>query len=185
MKQIDEARLETDLGYRFGYLAEFMGFGPDDIAAIHAAAPAPGPARAGAGRCRVRQAARPTTPRSGTSCRGSPGYDGPVPPDVEHLTQDHPQIALPQAAPRPLLVTASSRSPTTARWSSTSTWSARCTRRKAGSTELDVPLVQMNALLGFVADALTATILGLGLDRDERKSGRCGRSTSCSGCRTT
>ena len=37
---------------------------------------------------------------------------------------------------------------------------------QAGSAELDVPLVQMNALLGFVADALTATILGLGLDRD-------------------
>ena len=36
---------------------------------------------------------------------------------------------------------------------------------KAGSRELDVPLVQMNALLGFVADALTATILGLGLTR--------------------
>ncbi len=37
---------------------------------------------------------------------------------------------------------------------------------KAGSADLDVPLVQMNALLGFVSDALTATILGLGLDRD-------------------
>lgn len=37
---------------------------------------------------------------------------------------------------------------------------------KAGSKELDVPLVQMNALMGFVADALTATVLGLGLPRD-------------------
>jgi hypothetical protein len=38
---------------------------------------------------------------------------------------------------------------------------------KAGSPELDVPLVQMNALLGFVADAVTNVILGLGLDRPE------------------
>lgn len=37
---------------------------------------------------------------------------------------------------------------------------------KAGSRELDVPLVQMNALLGFVSDALTGAILGLGLDRE-------------------
>ena len=37
---------------------------------------------------------------------------------------------------------------------------------KAGSPALDVPLVQMNALMGFVADAITATILGLGLDRE-------------------
>ena len=29
-----------------------------------------------------------------------------------------------------------------------------------------MPLVQMNALLGFVADALTATILNLGLERE-------------------
>ena len=43
MKRIDEARLEADLGYRFGYLAEFMGFGPADIAAIHAAAGPLGP----------------------------------------------------------------------------------------------------------------------------------------------
>ena len=34
---------------------------------------------------------------------------------------------------------------------------------KAGNADLRVPLVQMNALMGFVADALTATILGLGL----------------------
>ena len=38
MKHIDEARLEEDTVYRVGYLSEFMGFGPDDIAAIHGAA---------------------------------------------------------------------------------------------------------------------------------------------------
>ena len=36
---------------------------------------------------------------------------------------------------------------------------------KAGAAEIVVPLVQMNALLGFVADALTNTILSLGLER--------------------
>ena len=39
MTAIDEPRLESDLGYRFGYLAEFIGFGPADVAAVHAAAP--------------------------------------------------------------------------------------------------------------------------------------------------
>jgi hypothetical protein len=37
---------------------------------------------------------------------------------------------------------------------------------KAGSAELDVPLVQMNALLGFVSDALLNALASLGLDRD-------------------
>src|SRR5947209_8267589 len=72
MKTINESKLESDLGYRFEYLTEFVGFGPDDVATIHAAAGALAPL---------------------------------------------------------------------------------------------VPGVQMNALMGFVADALTATILGLGLDR--------------------
>jgi hypothetical protein len=33
-----------------------------------------------------------------------------------------------------------------------------------GNSEINVPLVQMNALLGFVADAITATIFSLNLD---------------------
>ena len=34
LRHIDEGRLESDLGYRFGYLAEFMGFGPDDSTSV-------------------------------------------------------------------------------------------------------------------------------------------------------
>jgi hypothetical protein len=36
----------------------------------------------------------------------------------------------------------------------------------AGSPDLDVPLVQMNALMGFVADALVAAIFSLGISRE-------------------
>jgi hypothetical protein len=35
-----------------------------------------------------------------------------------------------------------------------------------GNKSINVPLVQMNALMGFVADALNATILSLGLPRE-------------------
>ena len=38
MTHVDEPRLESDLGYRFKYLANFMNFGSDDVAAIHGAA---------------------------------------------------------------------------------------------------------------------------------------------------
>jgi len=31
MKRIDEQRLENDLAYRFQYLQEFIGFGPEDV----------------------------------------------------------------------------------------------------------------------------------------------------------
>lgn len=43
MQRIDEARLERDIVYRTGYLSEFMGFGPDDVSTIHAAAAELGP----------------------------------------------------------------------------------------------------------------------------------------------
>ena len=39
MTTIDESRLESDLSYRFKYLAEFMHFIPEDIRTIHDAAP--------------------------------------------------------------------------------------------------------------------------------------------------
>ena len=38
---------------------------------------------------------------------------------------------------------------------------------EAGSAQLDVPLVQMNALMGFVADAVMATIYGLNVPREQ------------------
>ncbi len=38
MQIIDEPRLESDLAYRFQYVAEFMGFSAQDIEAIHGAA---------------------------------------------------------------------------------------------------------------------------------------------------
>jgi hypothetical protein len=56
MKQVNEARLETDLNYRFHYLAEFIGFGAEDVAAIHAAAPVLAPPGPDSGERRLRTA---------------------------------------------------------------------------------------------------------------------------------
>ena len=39
MIHVNEKRLESDLTYRFRYTSEFIGFGAEDIAAIHGAAP--------------------------------------------------------------------------------------------------------------------------------------------------
>jgi hypothetical protein len=41
---------------------------------------------------------------------------------------------------------------------------------KAGNSEINIPLVQMNALMGFVADAVNATILGADLPSDAKAS---------------
>ena len=43
MQTVDEAKLESDPQYRYDYLAEFIGFGADDVKAIQTFAPHLGP----------------------------------------------------------------------------------------------------------------------------------------------
>jgi hypothetical protein len=164
MQQIDEQRLESDLAYRFGYLTEFMGFGEDDIAAIHGSAAVLAPI--------VPQLVdavydklfsydatkRHFVPRQS-------GYEGDVPADIDSLQLDHEMIEFrKQHLGRYLerLVT----KPYDENMLNYLDLVGKMHTPKAGSDELNVPLVQMNALMGFVSDALVATILGLGLDAE-------------------
>jgi len=164
MQQIDEQKLESDLAYRFRYLTEFIGFGEDDIAAIHGSASVLAPI--------VPQLVdavydklfsydatkRHFVPRQS-------GYEGDVPQDLESLQLDHEMIEFrKQHLGRYLerLVT----KPYDENMLKYLDLVGKMHTPKAGSRELDVPLVQMNALMGFVSDALTATILGLGLDAE-------------------
>jgi hypothetical protein len=163
MRQINEKQLETDLAYRFQYLAEFMGFGSEDIAAIHGAAPLIAPlvptlVNAVYDKLHNYDATwRHFLPRQS-------GYEGPVPKTLEELTLDHEMIRYrKEHLGRYLaaLVTNSYDGKMVAYLDMV----GKMHTPKAGSKELNVPLVQMNALMGFVADALTNTILGLGLER--------------------
>lgn len=164
MTHIDEARLETDTAYRFGYLAEFVGFGDDDIRAVHAAAPLLGPlvpslVDAVYDKLHAYDATwRHFVPRQ-------TGYEGPTASSVESLTMDAPVIAFRKQHLGRYLVALVTK-PYDGKMAAYLDMVGKMHTPKAGSKELDVPLVQMNALMGFVADALTATIFGLGLDRE-------------------
>lgn len=164
MQNIDEQKLESDLGYRFGYVTEFMGFGEDDIAAIHGSAAHLAPI--------VPQLVdavydklfsydatkRHFVPRQS-------GYEGDVPESVEALQMDHEMIEFrKQHLGRYLerLVT----KPYDGNMLNYLDLVGKMHTPKAGSKDLDVPLVQMNALMGFVSDALIATILSLNLDAE-------------------
>ena len=164
MTHVDETRLETDTGYRFGYVAEFIGFGQPDIDAIHAAAThlAPRvPALVDAVYEKLFSydaTKRHFVPRQS-------GYDGPVPADIDSLSLDHPMIAFrKQHLGRYLtrLVTGEYD----AKMVDYLDMVGKIHTPEAGSAELDVPLVQMNAMLGFAAAALVKTIISLGLDRN-------------------
>jgi hypothetical protein len=160
---IDEPRLETDTTYRFGYLCEFIGFGQEDIEAIHATAPLLGPlvptlVDAVYDKLFSYDATkRHFVPRQS-------GYDGPVPEGIDALTPDHPMIAFrKQHLGRYLtrLVTGAYDAGMVQYLDMV----GKIHTPEAGSADLDVPLVQMNALLGFVATAVTGTILSFNLDR--------------------
>ena len=164
MKHINEQRLESDLAYRFQYLAEFMDFGEADISAIHGAASAIAPlvpslVNAVYDKLHLYDATwRHFLPRQ-------TGYEGAVPTTLAEVTPDHQMIQFRKEHLGRYLAALVTK-PYDGKMVSYLDMVGKMHTPKAGSKKLDVPLVQMNALLGFVADALTATILGLGLDRE-------------------
>ncbi len=164
MKQIDESRLETDLTYRFTYLAEFMGFGPEDVAAIHASAPLMAPVVPAL----VEAVYEKLFQYDATKRHFVPrqhGYHGPVPVSIDELSQDSEQIKFRKEHLGRYLVQLVTR-PYDDKLVQYLDMVGKMHTPKAGAKELDVPLVQMNALMGFVADALNSTVLSLGLERE-------------------
>ena len=163
MKHIDEQRLEEDVAYRVGYVSEFMGFGKGDIAAIQGAAGQLAPlvpvlVDAVYDKLFSYDATkRHFVPRQS-------GYHGEVPESIATLEQDHEMIQFRKQHLARYLVALVTRNYDD-KMINYLDLVGKIHTPKAGSPELDVPLVQMNALLGFVADALTNVILGLGLDR--------------------
>jgi hypothetical protein len=163
MIAINEARLETDLAYRFHYLSEFMNFTADDVAAIHGAAPALAP-RVSA----LVDAVYDKLHRYDATWRHFVprqfGYEGAVPKNIGELNEDH-EIIRYRKAHLARYLTALVTKPYDGSLVAYLDMVGKMHTPKAGAKELVVPLVQMNALLGFVADAFTNTILGLGLER--------------------
>jgi hypothetical protein len=167
MRHIDEARLEHDLGYRFAYLVEFMGFGEDDIAAIHGAAAELAPLVPElVDAVYVKLFTYDATKRHFVPRQS--GYAGDVPAGVEQLELSHEMIEFRKQHLGRYLAALVTK-PYDAKMMQYLDTVGKIHTPAAGSRELNVPLVQMNALLGFVADALNATIQGLGLDLETER----------------
>lgn len=165
-KHVNERKLEEDLGYRFEYLADFMGFGPDDVAAIHGAAPHLAPLVPQLVDAvydklfRYDSTKRHFVPRQF-------GYEGAVPKDLESLTQQHEMIQFRKQHLGTYLkrLVTGEYNPAMVQYLDRV---GKIHTPKAGSKELNVPLVQMNALMGFVSDALLATLAGLDVDAEQK-----------------
>src|SRR4029079_12121231 len=144
MQTINESRLESDVLYRFAYLAEFMEVSGEDIAAIHAAAPhlAPlVPALVDAVYVKLFQYS--STKRHFVPTQH--GYEGPLPDGLHALGLDHELIQFrKQHLGRYLsaLVTRAYDDKLVEYLDMV----GKIHTPLAGNPQLDVPLVQMNAL---------------------------------------
>lgn len=162
MKTIDEPRLETDLAYRFEYLAEFIGFDSGDAAAILSVAPYLGPLipqivdGTYEKLLAYNATARHFVPRQA-------GYDGPTPGELENITSNHPQIQFRKEHLQRYFLQILGRN-CDARLVPYLEMVGKIHTPRAGNSDIDVPLVQMNALMGFVSDALTNVIASLPID---------------------
>ena len=162
MKAIDEARLETDLEYRFQYLCEFLNFGAEEASLIQQAAPYLGSAipliveKTYEKLLAYDATARHFVPRQS-------GYDGPTPPDLSSLHANHPQIRFRREHLARYFQQILGRS-FDARMILYLDMVGKIHTPRAGNAEIDVPLVQMNALMGFLADTLCDVIGSLALD---------------------
>jgi hypothetical protein len=163
MKRIDEGRLETDVTYRFGYLAEFMEFSSADIEAIHGAAELLGPRVPGlVDAVYVKLFKYDATKRHFVPSQH--GYDGELAANVETLSLNDDVIQFRKQHLARYLAALVTR-PYDGKMVQYLNAVGAMHTPSVGSPDVDVPLVQMNALLGYVADAMNATIFDLSLDR--------------------
>jgi hypothetical protein len=166
VKTIDEARLESDLKYRFEYLCDFIGFNADDIKTVTGAASLLGPVvntlvdavynKLFTYDCTKRQ----FLPKQH-------GFKGATPNSLEELSVEHEQIKFRKthlAAYLVKLVTG----PYDDKLVEYLDFVGKIHTRKAGNKEIYVPIVQMNALMGFVADAINATVMSLEIPQEAK-----------------
>ena len=162
MQAIDEQKLEDDPQFRYEYLTEFIGFGREDVAAIQAFAPHLGP--------RIGELVEKTYHKllsyDATARHFVPrqhGYDGKVPEHAAELSQTHPQVHSRKDHLSRYFLQLIGRS-YDAKMVQYLDMVGKIHTPKAGSKEIDVPLVQMNALIGLMSDMLIEAVADAPID---------------------
>lgn len=164
MHSIDEDRLETDSQYRYEYLAGFIGFSPKDATFIQSSAMFLGPMiselveKSYDRLLRYDATARHFIPRQA-------GYSGSLPGSLTDLSANHPQIQFRKEHLSRYFMQLLGRS-FDSKMVQYLDMVGKIHTPKAGNKEIDVPLVQMNALMGVLSDILLEAVLSLPLDRD-------------------
>ncbi|HFB98611.1 MAG TPA: hypothetical protein ENJ62_05680 [Bryobacterales bacterium] len=161
MKRVDERRLEEDRLYRFEYLREFVGFDAEDESAIRSVLAQLAP--------RVPQMVEATYEKllayDATARHFVPrqaGYDGPTPTDLASVHQEHPQIRFRKEHLQRYFLHLLGHA-FNEKMVAYLDMVGKMHTPEAGNPAIDVPLVQMNALMGLVSDILWRTLAELDL----------------------
>ncbi len=163
MKQIDEVQLESDPAARFAYLAEFIGFTAEDAAAVQASGPYLGPQiPLIVDRTYEKMLSFDATARHFVPPQS--GFDGPVPDGLAAVTATHPQIQFRKEHLSRYFMQILGRT-CDARLVPYLDMVGKIHTPKAGNVDIDVPLVQMNALMGFMSDVLLEFIAAMPVDQ--------------------
>ena len=162
MHHVDETMLEEDVNARYRYLAEFIGFTDEDIQSIHLSAGYLAPLIPQL----VDQTYEKLLAYDATARHFVPrqhGYSGPTPDDLGALTSDHPQIQFRKEHLSRYLMRLVGHA-YDKKMVTYLDLAGKMHTPKAGNDRIDVPLVQMNALMGLMSDCLLTAINDLQLD---------------------
>ncbi len=168
MRHIDEVRLASDAEYRFHYLAEFIGFGPHDIDALQSAAPALSPLVPTLVDAVYDKLFAYDSTKRHFMVRNA-GYQGEIPPSLEELTPNHDLIRFRKGHLARYIEALVTR-PYNEKMVAYLDMVGRIHTAGAGNRDIHVPLIQMNALLGFVSDALIGAVEGLDVPIDYQRT---------------
>ena len=162
MQVVDESQLESDPQYRYEYLADFIGFGAEDAALIQGFAPHLGP--------RIGELVEKTYEKllsyAATARHFLPrqhGYDGDLPTDLSDLGPEDPQIQFRKDHLNRYFMQLIGGS-YDGRMVKYLDMVGKIHTPRAGNKQINVPLVQMNALMGLLSDTLLEAIADSPLD---------------------
>ena len=157
MKHIDETELQSDCQQRYAFLCEFIQFGPDDVRRIQASAPHIGP-RIGemVDKTYAQLLAFDATAKHFVAKQH--GFEGDAPVDLDQLTADHPQIKFRKDHLNRYFVSLIGRA-YDAKMVQYLDMVGKIHTSKAGNSQINVPLYQMNALMGLLSDILIEVLI--------------------------
>lgn len=158
MEHVDEERLETDLDYRYEFLRDFIGFGPDDVAAIRKVLGQLAPQVPAI----VAESYETLLSYDLTARHFVDGKDG-----AEGLSLEDEQVKFRRDHLQRYLMNLLGHSFEKKIAAFLDTVGKMHTP-KAGSPDVNVPLVQMNAFMGLLSDVLTRRLLELDTDSDTK-----------------